>query len=442
MARVVMVAGLSWGDEGKGAAVDWLCRRGDGPKTVVRYNGGAQAGHNVVTSDGRHHTFSQFGAGTFAGARTFLSRHMIVNPLSFEPEARHLEERIASNPHALVTVDREALVTTPYHIAVNRLRELLRGDGRHGSCGMGVGETVATARILGKYALRVGDLEETSLAERKLDLLLALINCQVDELRKEYQDAIKSRSIELAVNKICRPLRGYIAETESLRAFVSKVQVVDGREHLRGLLRSPGHLVFEGAQGVLLDERHGFHPHTTWSDCTFGNADRMLDEVDGPERTRVGCLRAYHTRHGAGPFPTERRDWRPAGDHNAEHEWQGAFRVGHLDGDLVRYAVDALRGLDEVHVSCLDAMDVGGVRISSPRVDRSMFYVAGEALSEASALLAQERMGEYLARTPVDYGPPLSVAEHVARISELCRAPVTVVGRGPRAEDRHTSKET
>src|SRR5579864_7866772 len=97
MSKVFLVQGLGYGDEGKGSIVDYLVRQEKAP-LVVRFNGGAQAAHNVVTDDGRHHTFTQFGSGTFAGARTFLSRFMIVNPFTLLTEAKALEQKGVANP--------------------------------------------------------------------------------------------------------------------------------------------------------------------------------------------------------------------------------------------------------------------------------------------------------------------------------------------------------
>src|SRR5687768_225602 len=148
------VVGLGYGDEGKGTVVDYLTRKHTA-HTVVRFNGGAQAAHNVVTPDGKHHTFAQFGSGTLAGARTHLSRFMLVNPLDLFNEARHLESLGIADPLQLVTISPDALVTTPLHVAANLIREL---QNQHGSCGKGIGETQRTADDLGDAALRVSDL--------------------------------------------------------------------------------------------------------------------------------------------------------------------------------------------------------------------------------------------------------------------------------------------
>ncbi len=140
-----VVVDLGFGDAGKGTITDHLTRA-RGAHTVVRFNGGAQAGHNVVTDDGRHHTFAQLGAGSFSpGVRTWLSRHVVVHPTALIVEAWHLARSGVADPLSRVTVSAAAKVVTPFHQAATRLRELARGDARHGSCGVGVGEVMRDA---------------------------------------------------------------------------------------------------------------------------------------------------------------------------------------------------------------------------------------------------------------------------------------------------------
>src|SRR5579863_2663857 len=171
----VIVVDLGYGDAGKGTVVDWLCSRQEESRptrAVVRFNGGAQAAHNVVANDGRHHTFAQFGAGTLTpGVQTHLSRFMLVEPLALAAEAAHLTSLGLPEPLDLLTVDRDALLTTPYHQAANQAREAARGDGRHGSCGMGIGETASYALENPAGAPRAGDCATPRILLRKLTQL-------------------------------------------------------------------------------------------------------------------------------------------------------------------------------------------------------------------------------------------------------------------------------
>jgi adenylosuccinate synthase len=322
----VIVVDLGYGDAGKGTVVDWLCARGP-YAAVVRFNGGAQAAHNVVTTDGRHHTFAQLGSGTFTpGVVTHLSRFMLVDPLALAAEAGHLAALGVDDALDRLTVDRDALLTTPYHRAANRARAVAV---RHGSCGMGIGETAAYA-LAWEDAPRVGDCRSPARLRRRLRLLRDRL---FDELGPLDVPAIEECA-------------------DAFGAFAGRVRIT-GEGFLPALLRQ-GPAVFEGAQGVLLDERFGFHPHTTWSTTTFANARSLLDDAAGSAR-RLGVLRAYLTRHGPGPFVTEDPLFDRPEPHNRRGPWQGAFRVGHLDAVALRYALRVCGGADALAVTHLDA---------------------------------------------------------------------------------------
>src|SRR5215217_818107 len=169
--KAILIADLGYGDAGKGSIVDYLTRA-TGVHTVVRYNGGAQAAHNVMTPDGRHHTFAQFGSGTLVpGTRTHLSRYMTIHPLAMLAEERHLHSLGISDAFGRVTIDGEALVTTPFQQSANRLKEIARGDGRHGSCGMGVGETMSDWLTHDSQVLFAADLCSRAVILKKLTFL-------------------------------------------------------------------------------------------------------------------------------------------------------------------------------------------------------------------------------------------------------------------------------
>lgn len=347
MAHVVLVAGLGFGDEGKGTVTDALTRWHEA-HTVVRHSGGAQAAHNVVDESGRHHTFAQFGSGTLAGARTYLSRFMLVNPGALLNEAKHLAEIGVSDPHSLVYVDERALVTTPFHVAANRIRELHRGAKRHGSCGMGIGETVADARR--GVELRVGELRNGALLREKLRWIRAekLAELELDGIPMTDSAPWRALGDSLLIE----------AAAATCERFVEAVHIVDVT--WLGAAMKKGTTVFEGAQGVLLDERWGFHPYTTWSNTTLENADTVLTEAGfcGSVR-RVGVTRSFVTRHGPGPFPSEMPALSSADPafvdaHNQFNEWQRGLRSGALDYVLIDYALRVLGGVNEVAMTHVD----------------------------------------------------------------------------------------
>jgi len=320
------VVDLGFGDAGKGATVDFLVRD-QGADLVVRFNGGAQAAHNVITPDGRHHTFAQFGSGSFVpGVRTHLGPRLVIDPGALLVEAEHLERKGVVRPLDRLTVDPNAVLITPFHLATNRLRELLRGKDRHGSCGIGFGETVADAQA-GRESLRARDLlGDPAPALRRIQ----------ERKRWELLEARELEEFEI--------LEDPEAVERTLELWAEWTpQVHEGLPPARGV-------VFEGAQGVLIDERWGYAPHTTWSDCTFNGAE----ELCAGELIRVGVIRAHSVRHGPGPFPTEDVDWPAPDKHNGTGRWQGAVRAGPLDLDLLRYALDCVGGADWLAVTWLD----------------------------------------------------------------------------------------
>jgi adenylosuccinate synthase len=487
-ARALLVAGLGFGDEGKGTTIDWLARRAP-TALVVRYNGGAQAAHNVVDAGGdslareragRHHTFAQLGSATFSGVPTLLSRHVLVNPFALFSEARHLEAIGVARPLSRVFVERGALVTTPYHVAMNRLREMARGGGRHGSCGMGIGETRLDALGDPDGALRAGDLLDPAATERKL---LCVREAKRDEARTlalaATALAAASASSESAASTPGAPPTASIAAAaarelsviedpstvarclDAYRAFASQpdgASIVPGDWLAAALARASerrAQILFEGAQGVLLDQDFGFQPHTTWTDITFANATELLGGAgfDG-EITRVGVLRAYATRHGAGPFVTEdpALDRLSAHDHNAAGAWQGRFRSGAADLVAARYALDVLGGADALVVTNVDrllACEGAGVPVAVAyegpadgvffegarrRIERIRVRRPAELGHQAALARALLDVRPVLER--VDVGAPRGLVAYAEHLAARLGLPLAALSFGPTAADK------
>nr|MDQ2887140.1 adenylosuccinate synthetase [Chloroflexota bacterium] len=299
--QAIILADLGFGDAGKGTLTDYLSRQ-RAVHTIVRYNGGPQAAHNVVTLDGRHHTFAQFGSGMFLPhTKTLLSHFMLVNPLNMLKEERHLSSLGITDALSRTMIDHRALVITPFQRAINRLREVARATDRHGSCGEGIGECMSDALTYGDDVLRVGDLEDRATMLKKLHFLRDAKYHEFAELSRQLpgtEPIRRERAIFTAKNCIpdCVDVYAYLAEQVSI---VNEADI-----HALGM--QSGTVLFEGAQGVLLDENYGFAPYTTWSTTTFANAETLLRECSyAGEVIKLGIVRAYATRHGAGPFPTE-----------------------------------------------------------------------------------------------------------------------------------------
>jgi adenylosuccinate synthase len=372
MRQVFLTVDLGFGDAGKGSIVDCLTRT-YAAHTVVRYNGGAQAGHRVVT-DGttpQDHVFAQFGSGTLAGAATHLSRYMLLEPLAMMAEEQHLRALGVHDAFQRTTIDARALVITPFQRAANRLRELARGNQRHGSCGMGIGETMTDALTYGEKVVRVGDLTNPDRLYTKLAFLRKVNLAKLPmQCRALAQDASVVAELELLTDPSWADWL-----MAAYQAFAAQAQIVTGG-YLGDLLAQPGTVIFEGAQGVLLDEWAGFHPYTTWSTTTLANAHTLLAEVDYTDKvTQIGITRAYATRHGAGPFVSEDTALTQALPDacNSFGAWQQGFRVGWLDLVMLRYALQAVGPLDYLAVTCLDRL----AALPSLQVCRQYAHAAG-----------------------------------------------------------------
>ena len=421
MKRASVVVDLGFGDAGKGTVVDFLVRDRSA-HTVVRFNGGAQAGHNVVTADGAHHTFSQLGARTFsAGVATHLSRFVVVHPTALLVEDERIRAAGVRDALSRVTMHEAALVTTPHAQALGRLRELSRGDAPHGTTGVGVGETMRIALEEPGLAVRVADLHRPAALRRTLARLRDYAAAQAGPLSSLDARARKEREALLAPATI-------EAWLEAIAPLLRR-DIMVGDEHLAELLAGPGEIVFEGAQGVLLDEWRGFHPYTTWSTCTTQNALTLLGGYDGTIE-RFGVTRTYGTRHGAGPFPTEIDGLEAASEpHNVDVGWQGRFRRGRLDLPLLRYAL-ACSEVDALALTHLDRITPGWMACT----DYEGLSVPLRPAADPHDLVHAERLGEALSRVaPVLSRTPDRFEEWLEDQLEL---PVTLTSAGPRACDK------
>jgi len=281
----IAVVGLFFGDEGKGRVVDYFASRQQNPGWVVRHNGGAQAGHTVQLDDGHRHVFHHHGSGTFAGWPTFLSRFFVVHPMLF------CREHEALRPfEPKVHVDGRCFVTTPYDMLLNEAREIARGENRHGSVGVGFGETIE--RNLNGIPLRFEDLANPSLLRSRLRAI-----------REEALGQLAGLNAGAGLDF----QREMLASEGVFRRFLEDCQYL--LEHSEAT--SPDRLdtrrpfIFEGAQGLLLDEDFGCFPHVTRSRTGLGNALKVARELDIRIHHAYRVCRPYLTRHGRGPLPFE-----------------------------------------------------------------------------------------------------------------------------------------
>lgn len=417
--NAILVAGLGFGDEGKGSIVDSLTRK-HRASLVVRYNGGAQAAHHVVTDDGREHCFSQWGSGTLAGAMTYLSRFMMIDPLNLANEAAHLEEIGVIDPWSMLMVHPDAPILTPYHRALNRLREISRGDQRHGSCGLGIGE-LGSDMAHGLDVLRAKHIWHTSYQKDAIGLL-----CQIQE--RLLMDA---NLIEVVETEHTQSLKNILRTSPAeWLVHVSEFPIAPLTSELCG--PDDEVVIFEGAQGVLLDEWHGFHPYTTYSNCTFENAVELLADSNVPVSniTRIGVTRTYATRHGAGPFPSEQFEAPYYEKHNTAGAWQNAFRFGRLDIPLLRYAIAVLNGIDQLALTCADHFQSCGVVVAYNNECMPKLVLHHD-------LIAQEQMGVNLQHVKHSYiENAWSIQALRILLETQLQTPIGIISHGPTANDK------
>jgi adenylosuccinate synthase len=325
------VIGAGYGDEGKGLMTDYHAAPAGRDAIVVRFNGGAQAGHTVTTPAGMRHVFSHIGSGAMTGAATYLGRHFVCHPALFFKEADMLEAAgLAAPPR--VFVDDRAPVSTLYDILVNQIVERHRGQGRHGSCGMGFGETIER-NLDPEFALCVADLRQG--AGYLLHRLAAI--------RRGY---VPGRLARLGIPSLDAEAAQWLASDAAMQGYAHAAMRFCRATHAArpGVLADYAQVVFEGAQGLLLDQERGAFPYVTRSHTGIRNA------LDVAAEAGIGALdvtyvsRAYLTRHGAGPLAGELPGQPCPGirdDTNIPNEFQGRLRFAHLDLDVLHASICA-----------------------------------------------------------------------------------------------------
>ncbi|MEZ5816032.1 MAG: adenylosuccinate synthetase [Hyphomicrobiaceae bacterium] len=341
------VIGAGYGDEGKGLLTDAFAAPFGRDGLVIRSNGGAQAGHTVELEDGRRRVFHHVGSGTLGGAATFLSRFFIANPIILREELGSLSEL---GVHPRLMIDPEAPVTLPYDMMINQIVERSRGGARHGSCGLGIGETVERS-LRSAFRVSAADLVDEPL----LRVILGRVRTEWVPVRLQ-QLGVAASPDELAL------VASEAVEEHWLQDVVSFVEAMAlGRPKLIGK-----GIVFEGAQGLLLDQDRGHFPYVTRSNTGVKNMAALAVELGIDHLDLVYATRAYTTRHGAGPLPYAYTGKPYPGivdRTNIPNPWQGTLRFAPLDLDVLAESIKAdrgdLKGVPLTHtlglaVTCLD----------------------------------------------------------------------------------------
>lgn len=428
------IVGLGYGDEGKGMTVGFLAeniRRNGGRPIVVRYNGGPQAAHNVRIN-GKHHTFSQFGAGFLSGADTVLSKYTLFQPYSAMKEAEALIKETGTNPLGTLSVDPNAPLLLPVHAQCNRMLETRRASNghRHGSTGMGVG--VARDYELAMHEDGTTDAIPTVADLSKPFRLADKMQAQAEWLGRRWgMDFHYTR--ETAEEQATELHLIYSDMT------ASGVEFIESKEALSDHRWTPDDVIFEGSQGILLDLRYGFFPHVTYGWMDADNARTLAKESNLPAPVIIGCTRTYSTRHGDGPFPPQHTFDVPEVD-NGTGVWQGAFRTGLLDLPMLHYGASIVKP-DVLSLSCMDLYPERV--ITRWRGDmNSIMEPSKYALSADAAIRREDDDSKW---DPESVYAPLLAAEPVIEskdvdgligsIESTCSAPVVIKGHGPSIEE-------
>ena len=376
-----VVIGANYGDEGKGLITDFEVRR-TGASVVTRFNGGAQAGHTVVDGDKRH-VFGHVGSGTFAGASTYLSSDFIVNPLALKKEVDDLR-KIGVVPD-IVAAYEHARVSTIYDMLMNGILETSRGDKRHGSCGMGINETV-TRHALGP-TLSIRDL-----TSRHFDL---------GAFFKEVADVwvpFRLQQLGLGAAHINDTCRQILRQDPRDHAEVLKGCIVNIAPVFENYpVLNWQSVVFEGAQGLALDEELGVYPHVTRSRTGLVGAIKAAEEIQCQELNPVYVTRVYLTRHGAGELAHEGEkicDHDLVDRTNVVNQWQGNFRYAPLNLPQLKRFID----LDYARA----CMRKTNVRIGKPNLAVTCLDQVGEkvrmiAMNGVTVEIPTSSAAEYIA---------------------------------------------
>ncbi len=333
----VTVIGAQWGDEGKGKIVDWLASRAD---VVVRFQGGHNAGHTLVI-DGKTYKLSLLPSGIVSGTPSMIGNGVVLDPWALRDEVAKIEgQGVSVTADNLAVADNCPLIL-PLHRDLDALRETAAGKGKIGTTGRGIGP--AYEDKVGRRAIRVCDLAHLDSLDAQLDRLCA------------HHDALRAGFDQPPVDRAA-----LLTELRDIAPFVLRfAQPVWKR--LKKVRKAGARILFEGAQGVLLDVDHGTYPFVTSSNTVSGAA--AAGSGLGPSATGfvLGIVKAYTTRVGSGPFPTELED--EVGQRLGErgHEFGTVTgrkrRVGWFDAVAARYAVQACGGIDSL--ALLEGADAG-----------------------------------------------------------------------------------
>ncbi len=416
----VVVVGAQWGDEGKGKIVDWLCHRAD---VVVRFQGGHNAGHTLVVGNTTY-KLALLPSGVVQGKLSIIGNGVVVDPWALAAEIEKITKQgVTIAPDKLVLSDQACLIL-PFHRDLDAAREAQAGAASIGTTQRGIGP--AYEDKVGRRALRVADLADPEAVAWKIERLTA------------HHNALRSG---LGLPEIDVPaLKRDVAEiAPKVLPYAQPAWRV-----LNAAFEDSKRVLFEGAQGVLLDVDHGTYPFVTSSNVVAGQA--AAGSGVGPRAITyvLGLVKAYTTRVGAGPFPTELDDdiGKKLGEvgHEFGTNTGRARRCGWFDAVLVRQSI-ALSGADGIALTKLDVLDgFDEIKICTcyKLNGKTIDYLPAGVKEQAACKPIYETLDGWKkttrgARSSRDL--PAKAIKYVRRIEELIGCPAALVSTSPERDD-------
>jgi len=422
MANVVVI-GAQWGDEGKGKIVDWLSSRAD---VVVRFQGGHNAGHTLVI-EGVEYKLSLLPSGIVRpGKMSVIGNGVVIDPAHLLKEIELLRSQGASITPETFLVSESAALILPVHQAVDAAREALRGEQKIGTTGRGIGP--AYEDKVARRAVRLADLASESALTDKLDALVAHHNVWLKAADQPLADA---RAMGAAL----------LAMRDQLLAFSGQ-----SWRYLADARAANKRILFEGAQGVMLDIDHGTYPFVTSSNTVAGQAATGVGIGPTDIGFVLGITKAYTTRVGSGPFPTE--DFAADGTRMGERGREFGTvtgrkrRCGWFDAVMVRQAghVAGISGMALTKLDVLDGFDVLKICVGyqCDGSDEILDYFPSDMGAQAACKPVYEEMpgwqdSTYGARSWADL--PANAVKYIRRVEELTKMPVTLLSTSPERDD-------
>ena len=417
----VTVIGSPWGAEGKGKIVDWLSARAD---VIVRFQGGHNAGHTLVIGD-TVFKLSLLPSGVVRpGKLSVIGNGVVVDPWALLEEIETVRgQGVEVSPETLMIAENATLIL-PIHQAIDRAREIARGSAKIGTTGRGIGP--AYEDKVARRAIRLCDLAEPEILTAKLDQLLAHHNAYLRGVGEP----------EIATEAVLKKL-------EPVRARILPYAGV-AWQRLEQLRRAGRRILFEGAQGIMLDVDHGTYPYVTSSNTIAGQAANGSGLGPGATGFVLGITKAYTTRVGSGPFPTELHDTigQRLGERGREFGTVTgrARRCGWFDAVMVRQAAK-LGGINGIALTKLDVLDgLSELKICTAyRLGGSLVHhlPAGERAQAAVEPIYETLDGwtdsTQGARSWADL--PANAIKYIRRLEELIETPVALLSTSPERED-------